>query len=362
LCPSLEVAIKARGLKYSFQSIITHVAPPPLPLAAVVWTPALADALAEASAALARLDARVSASSLRPGWILRASWAGYAAALRLQQSPVEEIDIIAERCGLRLPGRALIRTEDEPFAACEPWLAALSEPEGRHWTDGLPFTFDPPEGWREAPALVRALHLLDASARADRTVAPWLAFPLILRRIGLTRTALPCMAPGEPAQRFASDPRPLLLKRLLKAVRRQAEDGLERLDRLEASARRSALAIAQEHRPGKLADLARLALTRPCLAARSLAPLVGVTVSGAGKLLERATALGIMVEISGRGSWRTYVAPDVAQSLGLRSAERGRPPSLSTAVPEVADILAGFDSEMAEIEERLRKLGIAVED
>lgn len=342
------------------------MAPPPLPLTAVAWTPALADELAQASAALARLDARVSASSLRPGWILRASWAGYAAALRLQQSPVEEIDIIAERCGLRLPGRALIRTEDEPFAAYEPWLAALAEPtdgpRARHWSDGLPFTFDPPEGWREAPALVRALHLLDMSARADRTLAPWLAFPLVLRRIGLTRTALPCMALGEPAQRFASDPRPVLLKRLLKAIRRQAEDGLERLDRLEASARRTALAVAQEHRPGKLADLARLALTRPCLAARSLAPLVDVTVSGAGKLLERATVLGIMVEISGRGSWRTYVAPDVAQSLGLRSAERGRPPSVSTAVPEVADILAGFDSEMAEIEERLRKLGIVVED
>lgn len=338
------------------------MAPPSLPLTTLAWTPALADALAQASAALARLDARVSASSLRAGWVLRASWAGYAAALHLQQSAVEEIDIIAQRCGLRLPGRALIRTEDEPFAAYEPWLAALSEPEGRHWSDGLPFTFDPPAGWREAPALVRALHLLDASAGADRTIAPWLAFPLILRRIGLTRSALPCLALGDAAQRFASDPRPVLLKRLLKAVRRQAEDGLERLDRLEAAARRSALAVAQEHRPGKLADLARIALARPCLAARSLAPLVGVTVSGAGKLLERASALGIMAEISGRGSWRTYVAPDIAQALGLRSGERGRPPSVFAAVPEVADILAGFDSEMAQIEERLRKLGIAFED
>lgn len=342
------------------------MAPPPLPLTTVAWTASLADDLAQASAVLARLDARVSASSLRAGWILRASWAGYAAALRLQQSPVEEIDIIAERCGLRLPGRALIRTDDEPFAAYEPWLGALAEPtdgpRARHWSDGLPFTFDSPDGWREAPALVRALHLLDASARADRTIAPWLAFPLILRRIGLTRTALPCMALGEPSQRFASDPRPVLLRRLLKALRRQAEDGLERLERLEASARRTALAVAAEHRPGKLADLARIALARPCLAARSLAPLVGVTVSGAGKLLERATALGVMAEISGRGSWRTYVTPDVAQALGLRSADRGRPPSVSTSVPEIADILAGFDSEMAEIEERLRKLGIAAAD
>lgn len=338
------------------------MATPPLPLTAIAWTPALADSLAEASAALARLDARVSASPLRPAWLLRASWAGYAAALALQQSPVEEIDIIAERCGLRLPGRALVRTEDEPFAAYESWAALLTEPDGRHWADGLPFTFDPPAGWREAPALIRALHLLDAAARADRTVAPWLAFPMTLRRIGLTRTALPCMVPGDAAQRFAMDPRPVLLRRLLRTVRKQAEDGLERLDRLEATARRTARAIAAEHRPGKLADLGRIALARPCLAARSLAPLTGLTVSGAGKLLERATALGLLAEVSGRGSWRTYVAPDIAISLGLRSAERGRPPSVSTPAPEVEAILQSFDSEMADIEDRLRKLGIAVED
>lgn len=85
---------------------------PPPPFTALAWTAPLASALADASAALARLDARVCAISLRPGWTLRASWSGYAAALALQQSAVEEIDIIADRCGLRLPGRALVRTED----------------------------------------------------------------------------------------------------------------------------------------------------------------------------------------------------------------------------------------------------------
>lgn len=334
----------------------------PLPLTALPWTSALADALAQASTALARLDARVSASSLRPGWALRASWAGYAQALHLQLSQTEEIDIIAQRCNLRLPGRALPRTEDEPFAAYDGWLALLSEPEGRHWSEGLPFTFDPPEGWQDAPLLIRALHLLDAAARADRTINPWLAFPLTLRRIGLTRHALPCMALGDPSQRFASDPRPVLLRRLLKAMQKRAEDGLDRLERLEATTRRAATALAKEHRPGKLADLGRLTLTRPCLAARSLAPLLNLTVSGAGKLLERAAALGLMVEISGRESWRTYVAPDVAIALGLHPADRGRPPSATSPAPEVQSILSSFDAEMADIDARLRKLGIASQD
>lgn len=335
--------------------------PLPQPLTAVPWTAALADGLATASAALARLDARVSASPLKPAWLLRASWAGYARALHLQHAEIEEIDIIAERCGLRIAGRALPRTDDEPFAAYAPWLARLSEPDGRHWAEDLPFTFDAPPAWREAPALVRALHLLDASARADRTIAPWLAFPALLRRLGLARSPLPCVVPGDAAQRFPGEPRAVLLKRLLRQVVRSAEDGLERLERLETGARRTAAAIAAERRPGKLAVLGRVALSRPCLAARSLAPLLDLTVSGAGKLLERATGLGLLVEVSGRESWRTYVAPDVAVALGLSAPDRGRPPSLVSAPPEVDVILQSFDAEMAEIEERLRKLGISTE-
>ncbi|OYZ40288.1 MAG: hypothetical protein B7Y31_06875, partial [Novosphingobium sp. 16-62-11] len=66
--------------------------------------------------------------------------------------------------------------------------------------------------------------------------------------------------------------------------------------------------------------------------------------------------------ISGRESWRTYVAPDVATALGLRSAARGRPPGVVRTVPEVAAILSSFDAEMAEIDARLQKLGIAVQD
>ena len=334
------------------------MSPPPLPFVAIAWDAALADALANASAALARLDARVGASSLAPGWKLRASWMGYASALSFQLSPLEEMDIIAQRCGLRLAGRPLPRTDDEPFAAYDPWLAILNEPHGRHWAENLPFTFDPPDGWRTAPDLIRALTLFDQYARADRTAAAWLAFPVILRRMGLTRCALPCIVPGDAAQRRAHEPRPVLLKRLLRHVLRTAQDGLERLERLEVATRRAADAIATEHRPGKLLDLGRITLTRPCLAARSLAPMLGITISGAGKLLERASTLGLMVEISGRESWRTYLSPDVATALLLRPADRGRPPSGSSPGADVSTILGAFDEEMAQIDARLAKLGL----
>lgn len=358
----VQTFIKARGLNAIVQSIIIAMAHVPLPFTALPWDAAQAQALANASAAIARLDARVCASPVSAAWKLRASSTGYSAALQLQQSPLEEIDIIAERCGLRLPARPVPRTEDEPFAAYTPWLARLHQPDGRHWTEDLPFTFDAPAGWREAPTLIQALTLLDLSARTDRTSAPWLAFPSLLRRMGLTQAALPCMVAGDAAQRSLRDARPALLKRLLKQLSRAAEAGLERLDRLEAYMRRAATVIAGEHRAGKLADLARIALARPCLAARSAAPLLDITISGAGKLLERATALGLMDEISGRGSWRTYVTPDIAVALGVRTAERGRPANARPGVAEAADILHAFELEMAEIDARLERLGIGVKD
>jgi hypothetical protein len=210
------------------------------------------------------------------------------------------------------------------------------------------------------PCLIRALTLLDDWARADGSLSPWLAFPTVLQRMGLTASALPCLVAGDAAQRFALDPRHALLKRLLKQVRRHAEEGLLRLERLEDGARRNAEAIAAEHRPGKLADLGRIALTRPCLAARSLAPHLGLTISGAGKLLERGARLGLLVEISGRETWRSYVTSDIALALGLTSPDRGRPRFAAEPSPALDAMLASFDAEMDELNARLERLGIGV--
>jgi len=221
----------------------------------------------------------------------------------------------------------------------------------------LPFTFDPPESWGEAPALVRALTLLDAWARVDRSAAPWLAFPVILRRIGITKAPLPCLVAGDAGQRFALDPRPALLKRLLKQLSRLASDGLTRLERLEQVSRHGAAAICGERRPGMLAELGRIALARPYLAPRSLAPELGLSISGAGKLLTRAARLGLLVETSGRSTWRSYVTPDVALALGLVPPERGRPRLPPPPSPTLDSVLAAFDAEMEALDRRFGGLG-----
>jgi hypothetical protein len=290
---------------------------------------------------------------------LQTSLSADTSALRLQQIPLEEIDIISSKCSILLVGRKPPETAWVPEHEFDNWQNTLVEAPGRHWREDLPFTFDPPHGWKEAPALARALTLLDAWARSDRTSAPWLAFPVTLRRLGITQTALPCLVAGDAAQRFALEARPAMFKRLLKQLRRLAEDGLARLDRLEAFRLRCAAAIAGEHRPGKLDELARVCLDHPCLGARSLAPMLGLTISGAGKLLERARRLGLLVETSGRGSWRSYVAADVALALGLRAPERGRPRSQPQPTRAVGDILRDFDAEMAVIDAQLGQRGLA---
>lgn len=96
---------------------------PPLPLTAVPWSAELANVLADASGAIARLDARICASSLAPTWQLRASWTGYGNALRFQNFEIDEIDIISRECGLHLAGRQRLETVGDPFSAIEPWRA-----------------------------------------------------------------------------------------------------------------------------------------------------------------------------------------------------------------------------------------------
>jgi len=175
-------------------------------------------------------------------------------------------------------------------------------------------------------------------------MAPWLALPTVLRRMGITVAPLPCLVVGDASQRFAHHPRPALLSGC--SSRSAAQTTMA----LPAS-------IAAEHRPGQLAILGRMTLTRPNLAARTIAPLLGLTLSGAGKLLERTTRLGMLVKVSGRATWRTYVTPDVALPLGLVPPTRGLPPASPAPSPALGTVLATFDAEMGEIDARLARIG-----
>ena len=82
-------------------------------LTTVSWTPRLGSFREETSLAIARLDARISASPVRGAWSLRASWTGYSTAQQLQDVEIDEADIFACAIGVALPGRPLRSSLDD---------------------------------------------------------------------------------------------------------------------------------------------------------------------------------------------------------------------------------------------------------
>ena len=207
--------------------------------------------------------------------------------------------------------------------------------------------------------LIRAFDVVDAFVLAHPGIEAWLELPLLLHRLGVTQTPLPCLAGGDRAMRTGARDREAVLKRLLRTLAEAAETGRKRLLAIEADRRRALEAIAREHRPGALTRLAALTEAQPLLTPQSLASRTRMTLSGAGKLLARAQGLGLLREISGRRSWRAYLAPDLEISFGYAAAPRGRPrgnPPPLPATRAVADILGDFDREMAALMETMPAL------
>src|SRR3546814_3925446 len=72
----------------------------------------------------------------------------------------------------------------------------------------------------------------------------------------------------------------------------------------------------------------------PVVSPRMLARRLDVTISGAGKLLSRAAELDLLVEVSGRQAWRTYMTRDLAIAFGFGVRPVGRPPAPPQALPD----------------------------
>lgn len=324
----------------------------PLPdLSDPSWDTALVQLLVGANAAIARLDERISASFIASPWTQRASWSGYARALAAQGMEIEEIDIFARECGVPLPFRTPIATVSDPLAALPAWQARFADNGRRHWAEDLGLTFDPPGGWSDRPALLRALEL---QARRTRSVGPsvWLDLPLLLQRLGITRALLPNLVAGDKALRLAPHDRGIL-PRFLRGLQAAAADGLAQLDALERDRRRAASVLADCLRPGKLAALAALLPLRPVLSPTRIAADLALTISGAGKLLQRARSQGLVVEVRHRHNWRLYLPPDLAVRFGFIAAPRGRPASPPPASQDLEAILTRFDAEMLKFEQLL---------
>jgi hypothetical protein len=317
------------------------------------WTTDLVRALVEASTAIARLDERISANPLTSSWQLRASWSGYAAAITAEGGGFEEIDIFGQQCGVPLPFRAAMPTTAEPLEYLAGWQARLRDGRNHHWIEGLNFSFDPVADWADRPALLRALELQAHQVRVTAGVTPWLELPILLQRLGVTRIPFACLVAPDKRLRIAPNDRGII-PRYLRALTTRARDGMAVLDAMEADRRRFAAGIADVTRPGHLTTLGALLMQNPVISPTRAALLLKIGISGASKLLKRAAALDLIVEVSDRHNWQIYMSRDLAIRFGFRASPLGRPPSPPPPSPALDDALRRFDAELEAFDARIR--------
>ncbi|WP_454887773.1 hypothetical protein [Sphingomonas oryzagri] len=319
--------------------------------------------LARCTGAIAALNARISVSPVATPWRARAAWSGYTTALQLQGVETDEIDIFSLACGLRVPGRPLIGTHLDPLEELGGWQQALAAHDGAGWRDNLPTAIGEPADAREHPPLVRALDLVRQHAQVDKTLIPWLRTPVMLCGLGLTVTPLPCLTGGVKAFRLKRTLADTDWTAAFNSLSRAAEAGLERLDALEQLYRLGLRSLLDAYRPGALPRLLALSLSQPLLSPQAVADALGLSVAGASKLLERAAADELLVEITQRKTWRQFLTPDLAVQFGYAQPKRGRPRVTPPALPvsrDMAEVLDAFDREMADIDRKLASTRIDI--
>lgn len=322
------------------------------PLSFADAQPSTLVAFEEATRLIARLDGRISGSFVRQPWAVRAGWSGFAAALRLQGGEVDDIDIFSWGCGVPIPHRPRRTSHLDDHDAFGEWACGLARTKGGAWRDALPFT---PAIATDQPILIRALDVVREYALHSAAADPWLLLPILLRQFGATEVLLPCLVAGAKLFRDRRRVPQDVIRAALRMLSAQARQGLLLLDGLERGHRRAARTLLGERRPGALRPLAALSMVRPVLTPVSVAADLGLSLSGAGKLLDRAAGLELLCEISGRATWKTYLAPDLAMLLGFVSPPRGRPraePAFPTSDAEMAAMLAAFDRDMAAFDAR----------
>lgn len=326
------------------------------------YTPKMVSAIAACTAAISRLDARICVSPVAKAWAARAAWTGYAKALQLQSAEIDEIDVFSWGCGHALPNRPALPSHLDLFDRFDQWLADTRDTDPHRWRDGLPTAIGDPAAAAEHPPLIRALDMLRQLARIDPGITAWLSLPFALRDRGLSATPLPCLAGGAKAFRMKPRPNEADWLAVLRGLTSAAETGLERLHSLERGYRDAQRAIAAEYRPGALPTLLALIQHRPLLSPQSVADRLALSIAGASKLLDRAAAAGLLVEITRRRSWRLFLTPDMAIAFGYARPKRGRPASEPPALPPSRDLAAVFDAFDREMERVDRLLGHAAPD
>lgn len=347
-----------------------------------------ADARHEATArlmrlvqALAALDAKAKASSVRTAWLrveeqaalaTAARTAGHDAALDIILSalmgvaplPVGHVSLAmlrergaAWRAVAQRKGSPVLRglvTAMMPVRRTGDWLALATGVDSRiresvspHWT------------WQAGvgQGSLRGGDELERVRYDAGDVA--LATPFALRRAGLTSSLLPSVT-GRPLL-LVQERDPLdLLQAWLGALHADTEAARLRLDTLELHYRKAEATLWQVRRPGLLRRLVALSFKRWSLWAARVADLLEVDVSTAWRALGQAADMGLVVPVPtlqrSRGNAQLFTAPPWLTLARIMPRPRGRPPSASLEHPGLVGPLASeslLTAAMADIDQLL---------
>ena len=295
-----------------------------------------------------RLDSAVLKSPVRHGWLQRSR---INAAARMTAGEGDNPDpdrLMAAFLQIPFKARADAGAAARGVAWLETWLALGGAP---------PAEPRPPvaEQVREVGVAVshlraaarsgrggvfRALPAGLAAAQAAGVPGPsaFAAIPAFLASVGVIAQAWPGLAPlPEP---ISSDR--IFAQHLLMGLEQQATHELRQLEALEKAWASWQGAIADQRSNSRLPRLLHLVASFPALgsvfvAKRLSASSRSCTVPGASFMLDALVKRGILVEASGRRSWRRYVPADLAHLQGRSATKQLKP---GQGMPAPADVFA----------------------
>lgn len=330
-------------------------------------------ALAQAVAAISRLDAESSHHPLRNPWLRVEREVALACAARETGFEADAQSIIAARLGAVTLPRGHVQLGDLDDRARR-W-APIAQRKGPAELRALVAKLAPVRGDRDLVGLAERA----ARALGDCSQSSWefdddpltgapilrnvpaaagavdagdlaLALPFVLRRIGMTTTVLPGLV-GRPRVFAREEVAPLkALTAWASALERQAGEGAARLRELQIYAGQVERQLAEVRRPAALRRMVAVALGTWSLWAAKLARETKVDISSAWRTLEQAADLGLVVPVPGqkrsRGDGTLYAAPPWLRMAGLMSVRRGRPATTVFG----GDIGAGLGDAITELD------------
>lgn len=278
-------------------------------------SPEILSAIESVCFIIGEVNGRYINSLCKKSWLYRAAWSGFAQALQLTGVETDSEDIFRQSLEPTLIGKRA-----KAGSNYQQWWSAMRDRKTVSWWD---------DGSIVRPEMTitgsrwQQLFRWYLEAGVQDQLRACLSWPFALVRLKLSTIPLPCLVTGHA---FPAPLTPYKALIMLKRLHRQAEEGLRLLDQLEAAQRAFASRLVSVRKPKQLIRLSALLMAMPVLEPVIVARRFSLSLAAAGRLLRHAEELNLVAEVTGRGTWKRYVAIDIARELDIRPRTAGRPP------------------------------------